>query len=204
MVAVQELRGVAGQGLVDDANAHAASSRHVLLVSAEDLRTLDVGGDQLRANVVLDGDVNALASGALLAVGELQLRITIACPPCARLEEVREGLFDSIGARRGIFARVVANGRMRVGDPVRILDARMPAMSADWKRRAAEVVTAVPAGETISYRQLALATGVDRAFIRAMPTVLRALAKHGVPVERVAKAEAATLPAWDAQPYFAD
>jgi MOSC domain-containing protein YiiM len=200
MIAVQELRGVAGQGLVDDANAHPASPRHVLLVDANDLRELSLRGDQLRANIVLDGNVNALPSGTVLAIGELRMRITIECDRCAHLERVRAGLSKMIGARRGMLARVVESGRVRVGDSARVLAERLPAMPADWKRRAADVVASLPAGETINYRQLAITVGVDRAYIRAMPTVLRALGIAG----RIVKGDAASLPAWDAQPYFAD
>jgi alkylated DNA nucleotide flippase Atl1 len=204
MVPVGEIEGVAGRGIVGDAGAAADGLRHVLIVAERDLRALGVGAAGLRANVVVDGELEALASGSVVTFGELALRITIGCEACGRLDEVRAGLAKEVGARRGVLARVVGSGRVRIGERGRMAGRAMRALDGDWKERVLEIVRNVPAGSVISYAALARAAGVQATYCRALPSVLRGLAARGAPVERVVPERAvAARPLWDAGGYYA-
>ncbi|HUQ03372.1 MAG TPA: MOSC domain-containing protein [Kofleriaceae bacterium] len=204
MQRLREIAGLAGHGLVGDASADAGSPRHVLLVSEDDVRALALDPHDLRANLVVRGNVDGLASGQLLAFGTLVLRITIPCEPCGRLNQVRAGLSKEIGIRRGVLARVLSSGRAEVGDSAAVLPRTSTRLHPDWRDRVDEIVRRVPPDHVVSHAALARAAGVQPAYCRALPTVLRSLASRGAPVHRVMPASALrpSSRVWDAASYF--
>lgn len=205
METVATLNGVAGHGLVGDAAAHAASPRHVLLVAAADLAALGVTGPDVRANLVVRGDLHGLASGDVVSFGSLALRITIPCEACRRLDHVRPGLAHEIGLRRGVLARVVGDGTASPGDRGHVLPRALPALAVDWKARILSILTRMPTDRVITYAALARAAGVQSTYCRALPAVLRALAARGASIDRVLPDRAAPLdaPRWDASSLYA-
>jgi alkylated DNA nucleotide flippase Atl1 len=203
MVRVAELAGARGRGLADDANASASSPRHVLLASAGDLRALALPDDALRANVVVDGSLDGVASGDVLHVGSLALRITIRCDTCRRLDDERRGLAAQVGARRGVLARVICDGRATVGAPVE-RGGQLPALAASWHDRVRAIVRAIPRGHVMTYTGLARAAGVQSVYCRALPAVLRKVAAPDVPVDRVVPGHARRdAVEWDASAFYA-
>jgi alkylated DNA nucleotide flippase Atl1 len=118
------------------------------------------------------------------------------------LNRVRSGLSNSIAGRRGVLARVIAGGRATLGDRVRIAERMLPSLSADWRERVRTIVMQLPRDRVISYSALARSAGVQRAYCRALPSVLRALANRGVSVERVMRGDA-TNDSWDAADLYA-
>lgn len=189
MQAVSKVSGVAGQGIVGDANADPNSPRQVLLVSARDLTVLKVSGRDLRANLVVHGDLRGLRSGSLLRFGTVAVRITIPCEPCGRLNDVRPRLSREIGPRRGVLARVVSSGDASIGDRGSMVPDWAPPLALDWRERVYAILMAMPVGRVLSYSTLARAAGVQQAYCRAMPSVLRSLALRGAPVHRVVPAD---------------
>jgi MOSC domain-containing protein YiiM len=128
MKAVAEAQAVAGQGLEGDA-AFGRERRQILLVEAEVLDRFHLRPGETRENVVIRGlRMGDLAEGSKLAIGAVTLEITGECTPCAHMDEVRPGLQEAIRGERGILARVVEGGRIRVGDAVSTTsDAHPPA-----------------------------------------------------------------------------
>jgi MOSC domain-containing protein YiiM len=100
--------------------AHARKGkRSVLFVAAEDLDALGVEPGQVRENFTVRGsDVMAWPVGQQLAVGDAQFEVTMVCDPCHLMNEIRPGLQDELVGRRGMLARVVKTGHVRVGDSV--------------------------------------------------------------------------------------
>jgi len=190
---VTSLTGTAGVGIVGDCNAHAASPRQVLLVAARDLRDLRVRGADLRANLVVRGDLCGVRSGSILSFGTLALRVTVPCEPCGRLNDVRPGLSKEIGRKRGLLARVVASGSASIGTEGRLLGTGAAPLADDWRERVFEILMTMPAGWVLSYAALARAAGVQTAYCRAIPSVLRKLEKRGAPVHRVVPSDVSTL-----------
>ena len=63
-------------------------------------------------------NVNGLAVGQRLHVGEAHLEVSMACTPCDLLEKIRPGLRRELRGRRGMLCRVIAGGMIRRGDSV--------------------------------------------------------------------------------------
>jgi MOSC domain-containing protein YiiM len=100
--------------------AHAREGkRSILFVAAEDLDALGVEPGQVRENFTVRGaDVMSWPVGQELMVGEARFEVTMVCDPCHLMNEIRPGLQDELVGRRGMLARVVKTGDVRVGDPV--------------------------------------------------------------------------------------
>jgi MOSC domain-containing protein YiiM len=112
----------AGSGFDGDYHANFANKRQILMVSAAVLNELELEPGAIFENVVVEGlDVMSLAEGRRLRMGEALLEVTIPCEPCIQMERVRHGLQAALQDRRGMFARVVSIGSVRVGDAVEVL-----------------------------------------------------------------------------------
>ncbi|TBH20620.1 MOSC domain-containing protein [Thermus thermamylovorans] len=75
----------------------------------------------LGENLLLDLDPHALPPGARLRVGEALLELTYPCTVCKSLSQWDLRLPKLLYGGRGLYARVLEGGRVRVGDPVRAL-----------------------------------------------------------------------------------
>jgi MOSC domain-containing protein YiiM len=118
-------QAVADFGLDGDRHAKAGSRRQVLLVEKETLDTLDLAPGMVRENITTQGaHLTGLVPGQRLRLGhDVVLEVTGACTPCHRLDEVRDGLSQEMAERRGVNARVVAGGSIRLGDAIVVLEA---------------------------------------------------------------------------------
>lgn len=195
MQTIQTVTGIAGLGLVGDANSDKVSPRQVLIVSSDDLASLGLSSQDLRANIVLEGNLSSLSSGDLVAFDHLVLRITIPCEPCGRLNAVRTSLSRTIGSRRGLLARVVRGGVLASGERGSLLPFRADALPSDWRYRVVDIVSSIPRGSILTYASLARAAGVQTAYCRAIPAVLRRLQQQGLPVHRIVPAAPAAIEA---------
>ena len=116
-----------GLGLEGDKHAgREAGKRQVLLAEAADLRHLELKPGDLREQVTVDlPGLMSLAGGTRLRVGEAVLEVTGVCEPCTHIgehvgAEDPESLRQRLVGRRGMLARVVGEGDIRLGDPIRI------------------------------------------------------------------------------------
>jgi MOSC domain-containing protein YiiM len=121
MEAVEEIQAIAGKGLVNDAS-YGKEKRQVLLVGRQVLEEFGLQAGDVRENITVDDlELEALPIGTRLAVGSCILETTSICEPCNRIEELRPGLRQAISGKRGVLARVVQSGLIRVGDAVSCL-----------------------------------------------------------------------------------
>lgn len=122
MLPVQSCQAVEGKGLAEDIS-FGRSKRQVLLIEAETLQGFGIQPGDVRENVTVAGlALTPLAPSTRLAAGEAVLEVIELCAPCSRMDEVRPGLQDELRDRRGILARVVQGGSIRVGDPIAVLE----------------------------------------------------------------------------------
>ena len=135
MESVDEARAHAGRGLDGDRYhegagtfSNRASSGHDLtLIEAEQLEALRLpsghrpGALDARRNIVTRGiDLNALV-GLRFTVGEVECIGRRLCEPCAHLERLTEvGMLRGLVHRGGLRADVLSDGRIALGDTVRI------------------------------------------------------------------------------------
>jgi MOSC domain-containing protein YiiM len=125
MIALSETEIIADWGLKDDRKARAGSSRQVLLVDEDTLRSVDLRPGDLNENLTIRGmDINELQPGQKVRVGGALLEVTGPCTVCGELETVRVGLKEQLRDRRGMLCRVRETGMARIGDPVVIESAR--------------------------------------------------------------------------------
>lgn len=127
MAEVGEARAVAGKGLEGDAS-FGSDDRQVLLMESETLDRFGIAPGIARENLLVSGFRLAdLKAGARIRIGlAVVLEVTGDCEPCEFMDEVRVGLRQEIQGERGILARVLDGGRIRVGDPVRAEPADRP------------------------------------------------------------------------------
>jgi MOSC domain-containing protein YiiM len=125
-------RGVADDRQRDERH-HGGTDRAVTLYCVERISSLREEGHPIAAgttgeNLTLSGlDWDLLAPGARLRVGEAELELTRYASPCANIRaSFRDGDFSRISQKvhpgwSRLCARVVREGRVRVGDEVELL-----------------------------------------------------------------------------------
>jgi MOSC domain-containing protein YiiM len=119
MEEIAEIRALEDSGLEGCAHARTASPRQVLLMDSETLELMELQPGIIRENITTRGiNVNGLATGQRLRVGDAQLEVSMACTPCDLLEKIRPGLRRELRGRRGMLCRVIAGGMIRRGDSI--------------------------------------------------------------------------------------
>jgi MOSC domain-containing protein YiiM len=125
---VESAEALVDGGLVGDSHAD-KHARAVLVVDRATLDAHGLGPGDLREQITLEGlpGITDLASGTLLRVGAVTLRVNGPCEPCTHIggmlavddpEEFRA----SLRGRRGALCTVArAAGPIRVGDEVEVL-----------------------------------------------------------------------------------
>jgi hypothetical protein len=198
-----QVQALPGLGLDGDVHADPRSPRQVLLAGAPAYQALGLAPGSLRENLLLDLDTAGMASGSVLRIGrQASLRLSFQCEACGSLDAHAPGLSRTVGARRGMLARVLDGGPIRVGDPVTMLEQELPALSEDWRERVARILEAVPPGQVIGYAELAHVAGVQSSYCRAFPRLLARLGP-AYAVKAVPARGGATLLRWDGGGFYA-
>ena len=119
MEELAEVQAISDTGFEGCAHARPGGQRQVLLVDRETLDAMELAPGILRENITTDGiNVNGLAPGQKLRVGEAQLEVSSVCGPCDLMEKIRPGLRRELYGRRGMLCRVVEGGIIRRGDTI--------------------------------------------------------------------------------------
>jgi MOSC domain-containing protein YiiM len=119
MEEVEEVQAIENLGLESCAHARSDSPRQVLLMDSETLELMELQPGIIRENITTQGiNVNGLAVGQRLRLGEAQLAVSMVCTPCDLLEKIRPGLRRELRGRRGMLCRVVTGGTIHRGDSI--------------------------------------------------------------------------------------
>ncbi len=114
-----EALAVENVGLEGCAHARPQGKRQVLLMDQETLEAFALTPGIVRENVTTEGlDVNGLAIGQRVRIGEVELQVSAVCDPCEQIEALRPGLQAAMQGRRGMLCRVVRGGMLRRGDEI--------------------------------------------------------------------------------------
>jgi MOSC domain-containing protein YiiM len=121
---VGSVSALAGRGLEGDRKFFgdgAAPGEALTLIEAEVLEDVGLTGAQSRRQVVVRGvRLNDLV-GKRFRVGEVQCYGVELCEPCRHLQELtRPGIIKELVHRAGINADILSDGRISVGDPIRV------------------------------------------------------------------------------------
>lgn len=136
MQAHGEIALVAGKGIAGDryllGTGHWSDPRwpdqELTLIAAETAMALDLDPASLRRNIVTRGvDLDTLI-GATFNLGEATLRGVRRCDPCRYIEQfTHSGAMRELASRGGLRARIVAGGRIRVGQQLYLPTPATPA-----------------------------------------------------------------------------
>ena len=119
---VQEATAISGLGLEGDRSAYEGSMRQVLFMDKETLDEFGLAPGQVKENITVTGlDLSQTKEGQVFRIGdEVTMEIVGDCEPCGKMDAIQPGLMSKIDGRRGMLAKVISGGAIKVGDTVRI------------------------------------------------------------------------------------
>ena len=128
MKGVESAEMTAGFGIEGDRHAVSEgvrTARQVLLMDEETLSKFDLSSGDVRENITTSGiDMHSIEAGQRVSLGDSAVvEITGFCTPCARMDEIRDGLRVELEEQRGMLATVIQGGSISVGDTVRAQEA---------------------------------------------------------------------------------
>lgn len=117
----QSVMAITDLGLEGDWHTRKESKRQVLLMDEETLTQFGLQPGRVRENITTRGiDLKLLERGTRLRLGEAILEITLPCTPCEFIDDIRPGLREKMVGQRGMLARVVQGGEIKIGDAVEV------------------------------------------------------------------------------------
>ena len=120
--AVQEATAISGLGLEGDRSAYEGNTRQVLFVDKEILDGAGLVPGQVKENITVTGmNVSQVQPGQVFTIGDnVTLEAVGDCEACGKMDAIRMGLMDEIQGKRGMLAKVINGGSIKVGDSVTV------------------------------------------------------------------------------------
>ncbi|MBR62117.1 MAG: hypothetical protein CL904_05620 [Dehalococcoidia bacterium] len=117
---VPELEFIKGLGISGESHAGKSENRQVLLMDSETQKLFDITPDITRENVTTKNlQLSKLSPGDMLALGNsVRLEVTGDCEPCKSLDIKKPGLSEAIKGHRGILAKVIDSGFVKLNDTI--------------------------------------------------------------------------------------
>jgi alkylated DNA nucleotide flippase Atl1 len=183
---VDELSLKEGYGIAEDINANPISPRQVLVVRHEDIIELAISAGELRENIVIAGITSDnFSSGSLITFdGGAAIRLTFHCEPCKRIAHLVDSL-KTLQYKRGMLGVIIKSGLIRVGNNFQIQPAQFPVLSENPYERFLDFIVKVPPGKIVTYKHILTAIGVDKSYMRAIPTYLKKTSADNYPIHRI-------------------
>ena len=119
---VQEATAISGLGLEGDRSAYEGNTRQVLFVDKEILDGAGLVPGQVKENITVTGmNVSQIQPGQVFTIGDdVTLEAVGDCEACSKMDAIRMGLMDEIQGKRGMLAKVINGGSIKVGDSVTV------------------------------------------------------------------------------------
>ena len=119
---VQEATAISGLGLEGDRSAYQGNTRQVLFVDKEILDGAGLVPGQVKENMTVTGmNVSQVQPGQMFTIGDnVTLEAVGDCEACGKMDAIRMGLMDEIQGKRGMLAKVINGGSIKVGDSVTV------------------------------------------------------------------------------------
>ena len=119
---VQEATAISGLGLEGDRSAYEGNTRQVLFIDKSVLDELGLEPGQVKENITLTGlDLTQTKAGQVFAIGdEVTMELVGDCEACGKMDALALGLQDKLNGKRGMLAKVINGGAIKVGDSVKV------------------------------------------------------------------------------------
>ena len=119
---VQQATAISGLGLEGDRSAYEGNLRQVLFIDKGVLDELGLAPGQVKENITVTGlDLTQTKAGQVFSIGdEVTMELVGDCEACGKMDALVLGLQDKIDGKRGMLAKVVNGGQIKVGDSVRV------------------------------------------------------------------------------------
>ena len=119
---VQEATAISGLGLEGDRSAYEGNTRQVLFVDKEILDEAGLVPGQVKENITVTGmNVSQVQPGQVFTIGDsVTLEAVGDCEACGKMDAIRMGLMDEIQGKRGMLAKVINGGSIKIGDSVTV------------------------------------------------------------------------------------
>ena len=119
---VQEATAISGLGLEGDRSAYEGNTRQVLFIDKSVLDELGLEPGQVKENITVTGlDLSQTKAGQVFTIGdEVTMELVGDCEACGKMDALALGLQDKINGKRGMLAKVINGGAIKVGDSVRV------------------------------------------------------------------------------------
>ena len=119
---VQEATAISGLGLEGDRSAYEGNTRQVLFVDKEIFDGAGLVPGQVKENITVTGmNVSQIQPGQVFTIGDaVTLEAVGDCEACGKMDAIRMGLMDEIQGKRGMLAKVINGGSIKVGDSVTV------------------------------------------------------------------------------------
>ena len=111
---------ITGLGISGDSHAGKLGNRQVLLMDSETQQIFGINPDVTRENITTKNLIlRDLRQGDLLMLGDsVKVEVTGDCAPCKNLDLQKPGLSKAIMGQRGILAKVINSGFVKVNDKI--------------------------------------------------------------------------------------
>ena len=119
---VQQATAISGLGLEGDRSAYEGNLRQVLFIDKGVLDELGLAPGQVKENITVTGlDLTQTKAGQVFSIGdEVTMELVGDCEACGKMDALALGLQDKLNGKRGMLAKVINGGAIKVGDSVKV------------------------------------------------------------------------------------
>ena len=119
---VQEATAISGLGLEGDRSAFEGNKRQVLFIDKETLDDFGLAPGQVKENITVTGlDLSQTKAGQVFRIGDdVTMELVGDCEACGKMDAIRMGLMDELQGKRGMLAKVISGGSIKIGDSVNV------------------------------------------------------------------------------------
>lgn len=146
--------------------------KQLLLISKSSLEQFDVTASDLNVDLVLDAetDIHDLPSGSVIQIGDVRLRLTFHCEPCAKIKHL--GNIKKFTHHRGVHSQILTPGEIKLGDAMQLLtDEQYPRIPYRFSDRIKWYLEQHP--EPIYAAELVDRIGFSASYCRAIPRAIK-------------------------------
>lgn len=152
-----------------EANRECHEWRQILILPISTLVEFDLHPSDLRENILIKDDVHHLASGTLLKIGEVEIRLTFLCEPCKKIKSLVSP--KKLICKRGYLGQIITPGKISVNDQVFVQADTFEPIPYEIPERIKWYLDQLEV--PIQAAELMKRIGVASSYCRALPNLLK-------------------------------